>query len=319
MATKIRRRNERKALSTIVGAVFMIIVMTSALNVTLWTMQQQNRVTESVIEKTNTNLNRLNEDIGISDVKISNGKLNLTVSNPGGAASYLKTIYVVNETSKQQYKYDLNVAVDGRNSATSIGQSSPAIVIKNDTNYSVKVVSQSGTAATTTLTSLSSIAFPMSLYVIPATIVPETNVTLLFAVTNNLTDSDLAFPVQPILNKSLSCGPPYSETCTFFDYGIEPESTYIPKGTTMLFKWVYGIKAPDGTIATFNASLAGAKQGNYVIEHGTIQILKPSQISIEEVVVGNNLLAKPEVFIVAPVRLARPEEARATRPIGALS
>ncbi|MGI0025968.1 MAG: hypothetical protein ACREA4_12610, partial [Nitrososphaera sp.] len=119
-------------------------------------------------------------------------------------------------------------------------------------------------------------------------------------VTNNLTDSDLAFPVQPTLQKSLSCAPPYDEGCEFFDYGIEPESAYIPRGVTMLFKWVYGIKAPDATIATFNASLVGAKQGNFVIERGLLQILKPSQISIEEVVVGNNLLAKPEVFIVAP-------------------
>lgn len=263
-------------------------------------MRQQDRVTETVIEKTNTSLNRLNEDIEISSVKMSNGKLNLTVSNPGGAASYLKTIYVVNETSNQQYKYDLDLAVDGREVASGIGQSNPSIVIKNDTTYSVKVISQSGTAATTTITSLSAVALPMTLYVIPPTIVPENNVTLLFAVTNNLTDSDLAFPVQPTLSKSLSCGPPYGESCQFFDYGIEPEAAYIPRGTTMLFKWVYGIKSPDATIATFNASLVGAKPGNFVIERGLLQILKPSQISIEEVVVGNNLLAKPEVFIVAP-------------------
>ena len=300
MVTKFRRRKDRRALSTVVGAVFMIIVMTSALNVTLWTMRQQDRVTETVIEKTNTSLNRLNEDIEISSVKMSNGKLNLTVSNPGGAASYLKTIYVVNETSNQQYKYDLDLAVDGREVASGIGQSNPAIVIRNDTTYSVKVISQSGTAATTTITSLSAVALPMTLYVIPPTIVPENNVTLLFAVTNNLTDSDLAFPVQPTLGKDLSCGPPYIEGCEFFDYGIEPEAAYIPRGTTMLFKWVYGIKSPDATIATFNASLVGAKPGNFVIERGLLQILKPSQISIEEVVVGNNLLAKPEVFIVAP-------------------
>lgn len=272
----------------------MIIVMTSALNVTLWTMRQQDRVSESVLEKTNTNLNRLNEDITFSDIKVSNGKLNATISNTGGAASNVRTIYIVNETAKQQYRYDVNLAVDGRNSISNIGQSNPAIVLKNNTNYSIKIISQSGVIATAKANSISSVALPMSLLVIPPTVVPGQNVTLLFAVTNNLTDSYIPALIKPTLSKSLSCSPP---SCQFTDY-LAPTSTYLTKGNTAFFRWVFKVQAIDGATMTFNASLTNAKQGSFVIERGYVQTIKNAEVS--EIFVGSTLLAKPEVFIMAP-------------------
>ncbi|MGH9993250.1 MAG: hypothetical protein ACREAZ_11535, partial [Nitrososphaera sp.] len=267
MVTKFRRRKERKGLSTVVGAVFMIIVMASALNVTLWTMRQQDRVTETIIEKTNTNLNRLNEDIGISDIRINNGKLNLTAANSGGAASNLKTLYIVNETAspKQQYRYDLSASVDGRSTAKNIGQSSPSIILKDNTDYSIKVVAESGTTATSRITSLSSTALPMSLYLIPPTVVPGSNVTVLFAVTNNLTDAYIAQSPVLKLSYSMTCGS--GPGCQLTKV-LEPSSniTSISKGNTMFYKWVFKTTAPDKSYVTFNASFVNAKQGNYVTE-----------------------------------------------------
>src|SRR5687768_3389057 len=107
---------QRKGLSTIVGAIFMILVMVAALNLTLWTVQQQDRVTQTVIEKTNESLGKLNEDIEISDVRISGSKLNLTAANHGGATATIKSIYIVNETADEQYTYELDIPVDGRES-----------------------------------------------------------------------------------------------------------------------------------------------------------------------------------------------------------
>jgi hypothetical protein len=292
---------QRRGLSSVVGAVFMVLVMIGALNAVLLTMRQQDTVTQAVIDKSNSSLDKLNEEIRISDIRVSSGKLNMTVSNIGGAAATLKSLYLVNETAspKTQYRYDLDTVVDGRKSV-SIGQSSPAIGIKNDVNYSVKVVTESGNSISSKISSLSKVALQMSLIVIPPTVAPQQNVTLLFAVTNNLTDSDLPAQVTPTLTKTLSCGASTS-SCQFIDYGVAPTSAYISKGSTALFKWVYGVRGPDAATMTFNASLTNAKQGNYVIEKGKVQIIKESQISLtSDSVIGNSLLAKPEVFILAP-------------------
>ena len=275
----------------------MILVITGALNVTLWSIREQDRVTESIIEKTNTNLNRLNEDLSISDVKVTNNRMNLTVTNNGGAASYIKTLYVVNETSKQQYKYDIDTAVDGRTSVSNIGQASPSFVIKNNTNYTVKLVSQSGVTTSTNISPTSGVGLTMSLTIIPPTVVPGQNVTLLFAVTNNVTGSFIPTKVTPTLSKSMSCPVPACEFTSFSTYPA-PQDTYLAKGSTVFFKWVFKADGADGAIMTFNASLLGAKQGNYAIEKARLQTIKSAEAS--EIFVGSTLLAKPEVFIIAP-------------------
>ena len=301
MATKFRTRKQRRGLSTVVGAVFMILIIASALNVTLWSMREQDRVTESIIEKTNTNLNRLNEDLSISDVRISNGKLNLTVSNVGGATSYMKTLYIVNETSDTQYRYDIDLAVDGRDSERNIGQSNPSVVINNNTDYSIRVVSQSGTTATTRITPVSGAALPMSVYIIPPTVVPGNNVTVLFSVTNNLTDGFLSQDLRLKLGYSLSCGVT-GPSCKLVQVdGPTSNATMIAKGNTMLYKWVFKTVVPDETYITFNASMVNAKSGNYEVETAYAKMIEEVQTATSTLqVIFTSLVQKPDIFLILP-------------------
>lgn len=278
----------------------MILVTIGALNVVLWTMQQQNRVAESLIEKSNSSLSKLNEEIDISNVRIDGNKLNMTVTNVGGAAATLKAIYIVNETANEQYRYDLDLVVDGRESLKDVGQGI-ALIVKDDTEYSIRLITESGNTVTTSLTPLSTVAFPMQLYLIPPTPTPGENITALFAVTNNLTDSELAGDVDLKLYYSLPCTPS-PETC-YVDKHVEPASniTTIAKGNTALFKWVFEVKAPDETYITFNASLANAKQGNYELEKALIKVVDTAQTSFaSEIVVSSSLVQKPEIFLIVP-------------------
>jgi hypothetical protein len=294
---KARHYGKRRALSTVVGTTFMIIVIAGALNVIVWSYQQQDKVTDVLLEKSNSNIAKVDEGLHFSDMKVTNNKLNLTISSEAGTAANLTALYVVNETSQEQYRYDLNIPVDGRNPVKNIGQSNPSIVIDDDTRYSVKVVSESGNTVTARIRPLSEVALPLSLYVIPSTVTTLENVTLLFSVINNLTEGDiLAGPVTPELDKTLSCG--NGPDCEFTDY-ISPTSATIPIGGSTLFKWVFKVRAPEGTTMIFNATLANAKEGNYVIETGRVEIVQEAHIS-DEVIVGNTLLQKPEVFLIAP-------------------
>jgi hypothetical protein len=257
-------------------------------------MREQDRVAESLIEKTYRSLDNLNEQIEISDLRTFDGMLNLTVTNTGGSAAVLKSLYVVNETAspKQQYKYEINKVVDGRTSATNIGYSNPSLAIKNNVEYSIKVVSESGGSVTAKIAPLSMVGLPQSLVIIPPTVAPGTNVTVLFAVTNNLTDYNLPLSVTPTLSKSLSCsaGP----TCGSTDY-VAPSGEVITKGATTLFKWVSKVTAPHGTTLSFNASLTNAKAGNYVIEKGRVENYNRYADGVI-----SDLLYKPELFPILP-------------------
>lgn len=294
--------SKRRALSTVVGGMFMAIIMAGALNVMLWAVQQQDRVSAAVTEKANADIARLNEKIEISGVRIEgNGKLNVTVTNTGGQPARLASIYIVNETGapKQQFRYDLDIAVDSRSSAAGIGQSLP-FTANGNSLYSVKIVTRSGNSAASNIAPVSSLALPMSLYVIPPTVTPGENVTLLFTVSNNSTDSYLAGGVTPALSYGMSCSPP-GPGCQLTQHAAPAGNAKIAKGATGMFKWVFRADAPDNTSITFNATLAGARPGNYVIEKGRVEVVDLSQqAAYSEVVISSELVQKPEIFLVVP-------------------
>src|SRR6185436_9337012 len=191
---------------------FMVLVMLGALNVVLFSVKQQDSINQAVLDKSNTSLARLNEQIAISEVRVTDtNRLNMTVSNSGGATAKLASIYLINETAvpRTQYRYDLdNLPVDGRESVTGIGSSGDIpFHIKSNSKYTVKVVTNAGNSATETITPLNETPLQMVLYVIPPTITTGQNVTLLFAVTNNNTGSNLATTVSPTISASLNCSP----------------------------------------------------------------------------------------------------------------
>jgi archaellum component FlaF (FlaF/FlaG flagellin family) len=292
---------QRRGLSSVVGAVFMVLVMIGALNVILLAMQQQDKVTQAVVEKSNSSLGKLNEEVKISEVKVTSAnRLNMTVTNNGGSTAKLASIYIVNETAspKTQYRFELgSIPVDGRVSIPNIG-SDLAFVVKNNMKYSIKIVTTAGNTATTGITPISQVALPMSLFIIPPTVSPGNNVSLLFTVTNNITDSNLAWEVTPWLDVP-ECNP----ACTLTLQGDAPAPTMIGKGNTALFKWTYFVETSDEVEheLTFNASLVDAKEGNFVIERGTAKLVDSAQISYQsEIIIANDLIQKPEIFLIIP-------------------
>ena len=299
---KNNQKHQRKGLSSVVGAVFMVLVMIGALNVILLAMRQQDSVTQTLIDKSSASLSRLNEQISIADARVtSSNKLNMTVINSGAAAAKLASIYIVNETAspKTQYRFDLNsLGVDGRQSKTNIGSTSPSLpfTVKSDTVYTVKVVTMAGNSAVVKLTPLKALPLKMAAYVIPPSITTGENVTILFAVTNNATDTNLAQTVSPQISASLSCVA--SPTCASTLKVAADTNVLIPKGTTYLFKSVYEIKGPVATIITFNASLTNAKPGNYVIEKG--RIISISSANVANTFLFARLVQQPEMQVIFP-------------------
>ncbi len=284
---------QRKGLSSVVAGVFMIIIMSSAIGVTAWTMQQQDRVTDEILLKTKEKLSRLSEELEISDVRINNNKFNITLTNDGGSASRAKAIYIVNETAspEEQYNYDIDFLVDGRDEVTNVGQAL-AFTAKNTTSYSIRIVTESGNSASAEYLAAASTPLPMTLYVIPPTITTGENVTLLYAVTNNITNSNSPLTISPKITGSISC--PLGLSCTLTKIIGAPSQVVVHKGSTALIKEVYRADGPPTTIMTFNASYTGAKAGNYVIEKGNIIVVTLSQSLV------SGIATKPDMYLILP-------------------
>lgn len=309
----------RRGLSTIIGAVFMVIVMIGALNVTLWTMQQQDSVADVVAEKNSASLDRLNERIDISDVRIEDDKFNLTVANSGGRATELGSLYLVNESAspKEQYRYDLaGTVVDSRQSVSGIGtDASVPFSIDTSARYTAKVVTVSGNSAAMRMASPADLDLKMALYVIPPTITTGQDVTLLFAVTNDSTDS-LAYAVTPVVTPGLSCTPYPSDNCKTTKTVSAETNVLIPKGSTYLFKEVYNVRGPIGTIITFTATLLNADPGNFVVETGSIQAVNAANIA--NTFLFARLIQQPEIEAIFPSPFGVPSNASAQGLWGAI-
>ena len=256
----------------------MVLLMAGAVNLTIWSLQQQDNVTSTIIQKANSSFDKFNEKIAVTSAKVSAGKLNVTVANTGGAASHLRSIYVINQTAvpNQEYRYDLDKVVDGKTSLTNIGQS-VALTAKAKTNYSVRVVSETGSMASAQIASISNTPLQMSAYLIPPTATTGSNVTLMFTVTNNSTATGLAETITPVVQTSLSCaaGPGCSLTPKVTPAG----GVNLGSGATAVFKSVYYVAAPDKTSMTFNASIVGAAKGNYALEKGRVQLINSTETS----------------------------------------
>ncbi len=284
---------QRKGLSTVVAGVFMIIVMSSAIGVTAWTMQQQDRVTDEILLKTNEKLSRLSEELEISDVRITNNKFNITLINEGGSASRAKAIYIVNETAspKEQYSYDIDFLVDGREVVKNVGQAL-AFTAKNTTSYSIRIITESGNSASAEYLAAASTPLPMTLYVFPPTVTTGENVTILYAITNNITNDNSPLSISPKITSSITCQ--LGLSCTLTKITAAPSQVVIHKGSTALIKEVYRADGPAGTIMTFNASYIGAKAGNYVIEKGSIIVVTLSQGIV------TSIATKPDMYLILP-------------------
>ena len=169
------RTKKRRGITPALGALLAIVIMAGTVNVTIWIIRQQDTIGQQVIEKQNMALDRLEEDIRVDDIRITNSKLNLAIANDGSSRAVLKSLYVVNETSQQQYRYDLDVVVDGRETVTNIGQSTPAVILRDDAAYTVKVVSESGNSVAARIRPVSEIAFPITATEIRTPITPPMN------------------------------------------------------------------------------------------------------------------------------------------------
>ena len=280
LATPFGKKRSRRGLSTVVGGVFMVIVMVSALSITAWSFREQDRVSLALTEKASSDLGSLNEKISISDVRVSSdSKLNVTVSNSGGTSAMLASIYIVNKTASpnQQYRYDLgSIAVDGRNSVSNIGQAL-SFKAKSNTEYSVKIVTMGGNTASTIIGSLSSTSMKMSMFVIPPTISPGSNVTILMYVTNNSTNSIITDPVSTSLSYTTACIPNQTYSCSMQLKEAGGNGTRIAAGSTGFFKWIYSITAPDNTSFTFVGSIVNGRPGNTATGAVTVKLLDSSR------------------------------------------
>jgi len=274
---------KRRGLSTVVGAVFFVLVMASAIGYVTYSLGLIDDLARQVDVKQDTTSNRQNEEFIISKVSIDNNEFNLTVTNTGNIPINITRMWAKNMTdpSWNQTKHQINKFISPGGSVSDIGQGT-GLVAMDSKSYLLKLVTSRGNSLDTQLLSAASQPLDMKLYVTPSSPISTSDVTLLYTVRNNLTAGKIIQNLTPIL-----ANPAGAATANFVSGPTPASFSSLSPGEMAFFEWTYNIVGNDAQQVTFNATLANAVSGNNATDTLAIIVPPVSQSSINEVLGGS--------------------------------
>lgn len=89
----------KSGLTTVIGVIFIILALAVGLNGFIYALNQQDRYTQVATQRTQTDLERLSEDLDVTKVKIDSNKFNATLMNNGKLPLKVDSVWVTNKTS----------------------------------------------------------------------------------------------------------------------------------------------------------------------------------------------------------------------------
>ena len=121
---KIRIANKKKGISSVVGGIFLILIIISGFSMLSTGLSYYENYVSILSDNNNVELERLSERIELVRVSIDSGKFNLTLKNTGTITTHLVRLWVTNETASPQWhdKFDIDYYVAPKGLVSNIGQ-----------------------------------------------------------------------------------------------------------------------------------------------------------------------------------------------------
>jgi hypothetical protein len=270
---------QRRALTTVVGGVFFLIVIITAASYLTYSMNLFESFSENVFAADLERENRKKEAFDISKLTIENNQINLDIHNSGDIPISFTRLWVENVTGVDQvYRFDLNNTVTTGTTSENILQSLPFTALQTE-SYKMKLVTDRGTTKEFSVNA-STEPLHLQLFALPEAVPTNFKSTILLSVTNNSTQNTIYTNIQPILNV-ISLG----AVAEFEGPTPEPHPV-LEKGETAIFEWSYRITGDDGDKIRFDANILNGVPGNIVSKEVEVQIIQFAEES------GSSLVSK---------------------------
>jgi hypothetical protein len=255
----------------VIGSIFFIIVFTSAATYVVYSMNQIDKIGQTIITKSQDDRNRDREAFEITSVTRDNNKFNITVQNTGQLPLNITRLWIQNKTDPtwSTTKFSINQAVAPGQTLTKVGQNLKLAALSTQA-YDISLVTDRGNTKEVLVNSASQKPIILQLFVLPEKVPTGFATTLLFAVTNNMSNNGVLTNLVP----NLSIVVPQGASATRLS---GPEPTIYPllaKGATAYFKWAYTVTGNSGQGINFTASLQNGYLGNSVSRNVTITAIQ---------------------------------------------
>ena len=242
----------RRGISSIVGAVFAIIALTTTVAYVSYSMNILDQYNLAVVGKNQQTLDLGKEKFQVSSATIVNNKFNITGTNTGNLPISFTKIWVQNTTGTDWVRsyVPANNFVGSGATFKNIGQNIP-LYAKSTQSYHIKLVTSRGNTQEFNVNSVGSAPLNIQLYALPPSVSSGFTTKIVMVVINNSTGT--LVNVAP--TASVNPPPPGSPTCVL-DSASAPLKYYtLPVGGTAVFTWSLTAAGSANQVCTVTAQL----------------------------------------------------------------
>lgn len=225
----------RRGLSSVVGAVFAVIALSSTVGYVTYSMNVLDKYNQSILTTNAIALDRNKEQIQVMRVTIDNSKFNITANNAGNIPIHLTTLWVTDPAATPPVsKYAINYNLAPGQSQIKIGQN-PAISANLNDAYDLKLITDRGNVKEFTVDSAGTAPLNIQLLAIPASVVSGFKTELVMIVNNNGSSTLTNISPSPLP------APNGTATCSAGSVNPSKYDTLSP-GSIAVFTWDVTVK-----------------------------------------------------------------------------
>jgi len=282
--------NNRRGLSSVIGMVFLVIVMSSTIGYFTYGVNLIEQLHDQLVSKGLEMQDKTKENFEISIAKIDAGKFNLTIHNTGELPIKFTRIWVNNVTDSTWplQNFTVNKIVTPQEIITNVGQGLNLQALESQA-YSIKLITDRGNGKEFFMNSPSQEPLDLKLMALPETVPDGFQTTLLLAVTNNMTKNNMLLNIKPIMQTPQVSG---SAAYTLISDMAPSQKSTLDKGDTVFFTWTYEITGSLNDSVIFTISLQNGLPQNTVSATVKVSDVLLSQQS--EISLTSNSLVSPE-------------------------
>ncbi len=296
------RPQNRRGLSSVVGALFFTILMIAGFSVLSLALDAQTDIVTTQRIVSDIEIKKQQEKFGVSAYTYGDNLLNVTVSNQGQNPVEISSIWIVNKTlsdepaTRYAVTYDDAFIPSGLFSNVLFHQ---ALAMTPDT-YDIKVISTLGSIKTIEFNTAagSSNGLRAELITDAPDVIIGQNVTVAMIVTN----SGFEY-IQNVKPEPLTVGGTGSVIAST---PHTPSSVNLNRGESVMFSWDYQVTGNSGDDLTFSTFAKGDYESP-----GDVSSNVASDISILRLptdggpggipdIVNDDLFARPQLFFIIP-------------------
>ncbi len=291
---------DRKGISSIVGGIFFLVLMTAGFTVYYVALDSQSQMLDTQQIIADSEVAKIQEKfvVAASADPADSNRLSVQIVNTGNNPVEVADIWIINKTDASQPATRYNV--DYRDSSIPVGYGGNVLtntpLYLDPEVYDIKVVSSLGTIRTVEFdVNGGSNVLKAQMVAIPQDVRFGENVTISLIVTNAGVDTITQVTANPLDVSPNQCRDPPN--------GIFLGPTDLSSSQSTMFFWDCILDQPIGNTITFTGNATGQLKGADIDSNNAIDRVIVRDFSSglgDELILKDELFGRPEIFMVIP-------------------